>query len=355
MARPAILQRLRHGRLLCRGVFRFFVETWNWLVGYVDNLKGDADLNPRLGHVVVDRADPDAPVIRLVNVGDFFGERGGASASDKPLPYEVRQKTAASGLFGGWRIFLRNRSTLLNWGGSYVDPSGNVSQIDYGDWYTLTTLDSSSSRVWLNLYDAAGLLSAKFDGAKDDKADESVLIATLQYSATAVSGGAGGAKQNVVGELTVGKRTPHPFEVRPRYSGGELVGYRIYLPNMDNLVMWGDEYLDSLGAVAQERDAWYKLTGLSSSPYAVWLNLYEQGEGRNRYRYGTFQDTPDSSAVYRIHIASVSAGAVTQTTVGSIRVCGCNPEGGGGSGTGDSGSWSGSGGGSGSSGGRFDL
>lgn len=68
MARPPVLQKLKHGKLLTGGAFRFFVETWNWLVGYTDNLKGDADLNAANGHAIVDRSDPDHPVIRIINL-----------------------------------------------------------------------------------------------------------------------------------------------------------------------------------------------------------------------------------------------------------------------------------------------
>lgn len=65
MARPPRMEKLRHGRLLCGSVFRFFVETWNWLVGYVDNMKGDADVNPQSGYITIDRTDSDHPVIRF--------------------------------------------------------------------------------------------------------------------------------------------------------------------------------------------------------------------------------------------------------------------------------------------------
>ena len=65
MARPPRIEKLRHGRLLCGSVFRFFVETWNWLVGYVDNMKGDADVNPKAGYITIDRTDPDHPVVRF--------------------------------------------------------------------------------------------------------------------------------------------------------------------------------------------------------------------------------------------------------------------------------------------------
>lgn len=65
MARPPNLQKLRHDRLLCGRVFRFFVETWNWIVAVVDNFRGDGDINGQEGFLTVDRSDPDAPVVRL--------------------------------------------------------------------------------------------------------------------------------------------------------------------------------------------------------------------------------------------------------------------------------------------------
>lgn len=65
MARPPTIQKLRHGRLLSGNVFRFFVETWNWLTAYVDNMKGDLDVDPMNGVITVDRTQPEHPVIRL--------------------------------------------------------------------------------------------------------------------------------------------------------------------------------------------------------------------------------------------------------------------------------------------------
>ena len=81
MARPPVLQKLRHGRILCGRVFRFFVETWNWLVGAFNNLCGDWDVNPQAGFLSVDWSDPDKPVVRMH--GDalllFVEKRLGAS------------------------------------------------------------------------------------------------------------------------------------------------------------------------------------------------------------------------------------------------------------------------------------
>lgn len=65
MARPPIVQKLRHDRLLCGAVFKFFVETWNWLTSWVDNAKGDAEVDPQKGYITIDRSNPDSPVIRF--------------------------------------------------------------------------------------------------------------------------------------------------------------------------------------------------------------------------------------------------------------------------------------------------
>lgn len=67
MARPQILQKLRHGKLLTQGNFPQFVDTFNYTVTRLENLKGDADVRPNGGWVTVDNSDPEHPVIRLRN------------------------------------------------------------------------------------------------------------------------------------------------------------------------------------------------------------------------------------------------------------------------------------------------
>jgi len=57
-------QRLKHGKALCEKVFSAFVETFNALVVFKDNLKGDAEVNGELGHIKVDRTDPSHPILR---------------------------------------------------------------------------------------------------------------------------------------------------------------------------------------------------------------------------------------------------------------------------------------------------
>lgn len=63
--KPQILAKLRHGKLICQAIYPTFVETWNWLVRFTSTIKGDADVNPKTGVIVVDRTDPDHPIIRL--------------------------------------------------------------------------------------------------------------------------------------------------------------------------------------------------------------------------------------------------------------------------------------------------
>lgn len=67
MARPQILQELRHGKLLTKENFPQFVDTFNYTVTRLENLKGDADVRPNGGWVTVDNSDPEHPVIRLRN------------------------------------------------------------------------------------------------------------------------------------------------------------------------------------------------------------------------------------------------------------------------------------------------
>lgn len=108
MAKPAILQQLRHGRLLCGAVFRTFVETWNWLVFAFDNLRGDWDVNPRLGYVTVDRRDPDHPVIRLARIPAGGGGGGGGSGNGmfEPVFENGAIASVGSGLFPYGREFI---------------------------------------------------------------------------------------------------------------------------------------------------------------------------------------------------------------------------------------------------------
>lgn len=64
MAKFAAPQLLKKGFAFCGANFPRVVETWNWLVNVAQNAKGDADVNPKTGKIVIDRTDVHNPVIR---------------------------------------------------------------------------------------------------------------------------------------------------------------------------------------------------------------------------------------------------------------------------------------------------
>lgn len=62
--KPQKLQSLKHDRILSRGAFPGFVDTWNWICGVICSWVGDAELGGD-GFIRVDRTNEDVPVIRL--------------------------------------------------------------------------------------------------------------------------------------------------------------------------------------------------------------------------------------------------------------------------------------------------
>lgn len=62
--RPNFLSWLKHGMMLTKKNFPTFVDTFNYMLGRIDNIKGDKDINPQSGVISVDNTDPDHPVIR---------------------------------------------------------------------------------------------------------------------------------------------------------------------------------------------------------------------------------------------------------------------------------------------------
>lgn len=62
--KPQKLQSLKHNRILSRGAFPGFVDTWNWICGVICSWVGDAELGGD-GFIRVDRTNEDVPVIRL--------------------------------------------------------------------------------------------------------------------------------------------------------------------------------------------------------------------------------------------------------------------------------------------------
>lgn len=64
MARPEVLQRLQHGKVLTQSNFPDFVETFNYSVNRIENIKGDKEVDFVNGHITVDDTDPEHPVLR---------------------------------------------------------------------------------------------------------------------------------------------------------------------------------------------------------------------------------------------------------------------------------------------------
>lgn len=84
MARPNGIQKLKHGKILTKANFPKFVETWNWLVTAFDAMTGDKQTNPHEGHIVLDRTNPDRPIIRWEGK-----EAESAAGTTIPRPFEI--------------------------------------------------------------------------------------------------------------------------------------------------------------------------------------------------------------------------------------------------------------------------
>ena len=87
MAKPATVQKLKHGKALCGKTFGGFVDTFNWLVDFCQSLQGDKDANNANGVISVDRSDPSAPIIRNTNAGDGITVIGTDDSSEDKVTH----------------------------------------------------------------------------------------------------------------------------------------------------------------------------------------------------------------------------------------------------------------------------
>ena len=120
MARPPIVQKLRHDRLLCGQVFRFFVETWNWLTAWVDNVKGDAELDPQKGYLWIDRSNPDAPVVR------FMANRLPAGGGETVTPDDVSTELIPDPPSGQSPTGDEGKLQIKGWAGGSPSSTNNL-------------------------------------------------------------------------------------------------------------------------------------------------------------------------------------------------------------------------------------
>lgn len=95
------LQYLKHGKALCGKVFGTFVETFNRLIDFHANLKGDGDVSDD-GLVTVDRADPAHPVIRIDRSRLTTSGGGGSGGGDEDESPAV--VTSVNGADGDVRV-----------------------------------------------------------------------------------------------------------------------------------------------------------------------------------------------------------------------------------------------------------
>lgn len=96
MAKPQIVQKLRHDKLLTQKNFPSFVDTFNYFGDFIENLKGDADIHPDTGAIVVDKSIPDHPVIR------FNGSKEGGTRQtiyNEPWTIDFKEDTIYSPMF----------------------------------------------------------------------------------------------------------------------------------------------------------------------------------------------------------------------------------------------------------------
>ena len=90
MAKPQLLQKLTHDKLLTKTNFPQFVETYNYTVNRCENIKGDGDEYGQ-GLIQVDNTDPEHPIIR-VNYDNLKSEYMQQTTPDADISDEKYQK-----------------------------------------------------------------------------------------------------------------------------------------------------------------------------------------------------------------------------------------------------------------------
>lgn len=90
MAKPQLLQKLTHDKLLTKTNFPQFVETYNYTVNRCENIKGDGDEYGQ-GLIQVDNTDPEHPIIR-VNYDNLKSDYLEQTTPDSDISDEVYEK-----------------------------------------------------------------------------------------------------------------------------------------------------------------------------------------------------------------------------------------------------------------------
>lgn len=78
--KPVILQKLKHGKLLNHKTAPQFVETFNYIVDWINNFRGDGQIGDGSeGNIFVDGSNDARPVVRFE--GELSSSGGGSSDS----------------------------------------------------------------------------------------------------------------------------------------------------------------------------------------------------------------------------------------------------------------------------------
>lgn len=124
MAQPQTIQKLKRGKALCGKTFGGFVDTFNWLVDFCLNLKGDRDADKVNGTVTVDRADTSAPVIRCTG-----GKSDGGGGGDLTVSVQSYGASAATSYAHVKSLALQcgpDSNIVFTGPGAYDETTGNL-------------------------------------------------------------------------------------------------------------------------------------------------------------------------------------------------------------------------------------
>ena len=155
------LQYLKHGKALCGAVFGRFVETFNRLVDFYANLKGDAETAQGDGYISVDRTDPAHLVVR------FDASKLPAASSDASISaFQATPNYNDDGELESWTI----ENYYLMTGGRMIisEASGDEYSVDaVKGYYICAKVDLDYSNSFYLLLMSENELSVKQQKASE--------------------------------------------------------------------------------------------------------------------------------------------------------------------------------------------
>lgn len=139
-------QYLESGKALCGKNFPGFVSTFNWLVDFCRNLKGDGDLDALCGRVKVDAADPRRPVVRLN--ADGLGGGGGGGGGEACADELSTTTDTANGAVSAGSISLYGFADAPSGAVPVVASSDGTSRIQWGTVGNFGVLAEKNEGAW---------------------------------------------------------------------------------------------------------------------------------------------------------------------------------------------------------------